>query len=193
MKIINLDIFLWRLRRRASKIAINNAFRFNISSRALPFTVCNNYSTSCTNIDSTLGNRKSVLSNVMVKYNSRIWDGFPHVSHPRIVSHIILYDGKKLSGYKPYHSTQYCNSIRYFSNVSVDSIAEAQVPTQFNYIFKTISDSEPVKIMQDFLLLMHDYTGLPWWSIIVLTTIIMRTIVTLPLSFYQVHSLIYLL
>ncbi|KAL6449108.1 hypothetical protein ACFW04_000660 [Cataglyphis niger] len=32
---------------------------------------------------------------------------------------------------------------------------------------------------------MHDYTGLPWWSVIVLTTIMMRTAITLPLSLYQ--------
>ncbi|KMQ94399.1 mitochondrial inner membrane protein cox18 [Lasius niger] len=32
---------------------------------------------------------------------------------------------------------------------------------------------------------MHDYTGLPWWSVIVLTTIMMRTAITLPLALYQ--------
>ncbi|EFN89339.1 Mitochondrial inner membrane protein COX18 [Harpegnathos saltator] len=48
-----------------------------------------------------------------------------------------------------------------------------------------MSESTPIKIAQDFLLWMHDYTGLPWWLVIVLTTVVMRATVTLPLSFYQ--------
>lgn len=184
MKIIN--IFLWRVK-RVSKIAVNNILCFNISS-ALPYTVCNNYNTFCTNIaqDLTFDDQQPILNNVMVKYSSRIRNNFPRVSHPRIVSHIILYNGKKFSECKPYHSDQYYNGIRYFSNAAVDSIAEAQVPMQFNPVFKAISESTPIKITQDSLLLLHDYTGLPWWSIIILTTIMMRTTVTLPLSFYQV-------
>ncbi|CAL1685066.1 unnamed protein product [Lasius platythorax] len=56
---------------------------------------------------------------------------------------------------------------------------------QFSGIFKTLSESTLVKISQDSLLWMHDYTGLPWWSVIVLTTIMMRTAITLPLALYQ--------
>ncbi|EFN71834.1 Mitochondrial inner membrane protein COX18 [Camponotus floridanus] len=56
---------------------------------------------------------------------------------------------------------------------------------QFSGIFKMLSESTHVKIAQDSLLWMHDYTGLPWWSVIVLTTIMMRTAITLPLSLYQ--------
>lgn len=187
MKIINLNIFLWRFK-RVSKITVNNALCFNISS-ALPYTIRNNYSTFCTNVAQDhliFDNQQPILNNVMVKYSSKLRNNFPHVSHPQIVSHIILYNGKKFSGCKPYHSNQYYNGVRYFSNVRVDSIAEAQVPTQFNAVFKAISESAPIKITQDSLLLLHDYTGLPWWSIIILTTVMMRTIVTLPLSFYQV-------
>lgn len=191
MKIINLDVFLWRFK-RVRKIAINNTTCFKISS-ALPYTICNGYNTSCTNIvqDLTLGNQQSTLSNVIVKYSSRIQNNFLYVSHPRIISHITLYNGRKHFGYKTYYGSQHYNSIRCLSNTSIDSIAKDQVQMQFSGIFKAISESAPVKITQDSLLLVHDYTGLPWWSIIILTTIMMRTTVTLPLFLYQVESHLY--
>lgn len=186
MKIINLDVFSLRLK-RISKIAVNNVTRFNMSSSTLPYTVCNNCNTSRTNIaqDLTLSNQQLILNNVTVKFSSRIQNNFPCVSHPRIVSHIILHNGKKYIGYQTCRSSQYYNSVRYLSNTGIDS-AETQVPMQFSGIFKVISESAPIKVAQDFLLLVHDYTGLPWWSVIILTTIVMRTTVTLPLSLYQV-------
>jgi len=64
-------------------------------------------------------------------------------------------------------------------------------PMQYNGIFKTLSESVPVNVAQDSLMWLHDSTGLPWWSVIALSTIMMRTIVTLPLSFYQVNWSIY--
>ncbi|XP_011881073.1 PREDICTED: mitochondrial inner membrane protein COX18 isoform X2 [Vollenhovia emeryi] len=79
--------------------------------------------------------------------------------------------------------------VRSYSNTGIDSIPEGHVPVQFHGIFKAISESAPIKTTQDSLLMVHDYTGLPWWLIIVLTTIIMRTTVTLPLSFYQLYIL----
>ncbi|XP_011691054.1 PREDICTED: mitochondrial inner membrane protein COX18 isoform X2 [Wasmannia auropunctata] len=192
MKIKNLDVFLKRLK-GVSKIANRNATCFNVTSTASSYTVCNDYSTSRTHIaqDLTFNNHQSMLnnvSNVTVKCSSRIQNNFLCVSYPRIISHIILYNGKKHVKCKTYHSSQYFNSVRYISNVGVDSIAEAQVPTQFNGVFKVISESAPVKLTQDSLLLVHDYTGLPWWSVIILATIIMRTTVTLPLSLYQMKK-----
>lgn len=191
MKIKNLDVFLKRLK-GVSKIANRNATCFNVTSTASSYTVCNDYSTSRTHIaqDLTFNNHQSMLnnvSNVTVKCSSRVQNNFLCVSYPRIISHIILYNGKKHVKCKTYHSSQYFNSVRYISNVGVDSIAEAQVPTQFNGVFKVISESAPVKLTQDSLLLVHDYTGLPWWSVIILATIIMRTTVTLPLSLYQLY------
>jgi len=111
------------------------------------------------------------------------------VSHPQIISPVISHSDrrKKRIGCKTYYSSQYYNGIRCFSSTSVDSIAENQVPMQFSGIFKMLSESTLVKIAQDSLLWMHDYTGLPWWSVIVLTTIMMRTAITLPLSLYQVY------
>ncbi|XP_077267073.1 cytochrome c oxidase assembly protein COX18, mitochondrial [Temnothorax americanus] len=188
MKIINFDISLWRLK-RVSQISINNVTCFNMLSSALPYAACNDYSTSCTNVaqDLTLGNQQFTLNNVTVKHSSGIQNNFLYMSHPRIASHIILYNGKKHVGYKPYRSGQYHNGIRHLSSAGIQSAAETQLPMQFNGIFKAISESAPIKVAQDSLLFVHDCTGLPWWSVIILTTIMMRTTVTLPLSFYQLY------
>ncbi|KAG5328489.1 COX18 protein, partial [Acromyrmex charruanus] len=182
MKIINLDIFLWRLK-RVNKIVVSNTTCFNTLSTALPYSVCNDCNTNIAK-DSTFSNQQSMFNNVIVKHSSKIQN---FLSHPRIVSHIMLCTERKCIGYK-YYGSQYYN-VRYLSNTGIDSITEVQVPMQFNGIFKAISESAPIKITQDFLLLVHDCTGLPWWSVIVLTTIMMRTAVTLPLSLYQLYIL----
>ncbi|KYN05481.1 PREDICTED: mitochondrial inner membrane protein COX18 [Cyphomyrmex costatus] len=185
MKIIKLDIFLWRLK-RVNKIAVSNATCFNILTTALPYSVCNDCSTKIAK-DLIYNNQQSMSNNVIIKHGSKI-QNFLYISHPRIVSHAMLYNERKHGGYKSYRSSQY-NNIRYLSNTGIDSVAEVKVPMQFNGLFKAISESAPIKISQDFLLLVHDYTGLPWWSVIVLSTIMMRTAVTLPLSLYQLYIL----
>lgn len=39
--------------------------------------------------------------------------------------------------------------------------------------------------MQDLLVQIHDYSGLPWWASITLSTVLFRTAITLPLTIYQ--------
>ncbi|SPP85381.1 cytochrome c oxidase assembly protein COX18, mitochondrial [Drosophila guanche] len=51
--------------------------------------------------------------------------------------------------------------------------------------WQTLSNSTPVAYMQDALIQIHDYSGLPWWSSIVLSTFLFRGVVTLPLTIYQ--------
>lgn len=66
------------------------------------------------------------------------------------------------------------------------------VHRQFSYqetvagIWKSISDSKPVAYLQDGLVFLHDTTGLPWWATIVVSTVLLRTIITLPFAVYQV-------
>lgn len=171
-----------------------NATYFNVLPNTLSLTTRNNYSTSfCTNIiqDLTFLNQRLVsLNNVISRqYSSRLRNNFYYMSHPQIISPIISSRSdkrEKYKGCKTYYSSQYYNGIRYFSSANIDSVTENQIP-QFNFIFKMLSESTIVKIAQDSLLWMHDYTGLPWWSVIVLTTIMMRTMITLPLSLYQVY------
>ncbi|KAH8364218.1 hypothetical protein KR084_003972 [Drosophila pseudotakahashii] len=51
--------------------------------------------------------------------------------------------------------------------------------------WQTLSNSTPVAHMQDVLIKIHDYSGLPWWASIVLSTFLFRSVVTLPLTIYQ--------
>lgn len=51
--------------------------------------------------------------------------------------------------------------------------------------WQTLSNSTPVAYMQDVLTQIHDYSGLPWWASIVLSTFLLRSVVTLPLTIYQ--------
>ncbi|KAM8710850.1 hypothetical protein ACLKA7_017474 [Drosophila subpalustris] len=51
--------------------------------------------------------------------------------------------------------------------------------------WQTLSHSTPVAYMQDALTQIHDYSGLPWWASIVLSTFLFRGIITLPLTIYQ--------
>jgi membrane protein insertase Oxa1/YidC/SpoIIIJ len=53
--------------------------------------------------------------------------------------------------------------------------------------FKSLSESRPVEFAQEFNENFHDLTGLPWWGSIILSTFIVRSCVTLPLSVYQVR------
>ncbi|KAL0104427.1 hypothetical protein PUN28_017275 [Cardiocondyla obscurior] len=173
-------MFLRRFKRIGNG-TINNAACFNISSSVSPYSA-SSYSKNVAR-DFTLDNQQSKSNNTAIKFSSRVQ------SNSFIVSHILLRNERTYVKCKPYHSGQYYNSIRYVSNSGINSVAEVQDPTQFSGIFKVISESAPVKVAQDSLLFMHDYTGLPWWLVIVLTTVMIRTVVTLPLSFYQLYIL----
>lgn len=194
------NTFLRQLKQiNTHRVNINNANYFKIPSRTLFHTVCNNYSMSCANIAHDLDHNREqpvLLNNVITKQHSSIrHNNFScishHLKHHWIFSSVILCNGKRHIGHKTYHGSQNYNNIRYFSSTGIDSISEVKVPMQLSGIFKTLSESMPIKIVQDSLLWVHDYTGLPWWLVIVLSTVIMRTTVTLPLSFYQVYIYIY--
>ena len=47
--------------------------------------------------------------------------------------------------------------------------------------YYTTTEFFPVKLAQDYTLAVHDFTGLPWWASIILCTIMLRTVITLPL------------
>ncbi|XP_055384322.1 cytochrome c oxidase assembly protein COX18, mitochondrial [Condylostylus longicornis] len=50
--------------------------------------------------------------------------------------------------------------------------------------YQTMSNSTPVAYIQQGLVEIHDFTGLPWWASIMLSTFLFRTLVTLPLAIY---------
>ncbi|XP_011143328.1 cytochrome c oxidase assembly protein COX18, mitochondrial isoform X1 [Harpegnathos saltator] len=178
------NIFLRPLKQ--VRININNANCFKMLSKIAFHTVCNSYSTSCTNITQDLNFDYQQLNNIILeRHSSTQQNNFSHMFYPRFVSPVILCNRKRWLEYKTYHANQSYSGIRHFSSTNIDVISEVKAPMQFSGIFKTMSESTPIKIAQDFLLWMHDYTGLPWWLVIVLTTVVMRATVTLPLSFYQ--------
>jgi mitochondrial inner membrane protein COX18 len=49
----------------------------------------------------------------------------------------------------------------------------------------TLSSSKPVGFLQDTLIQFHDTTGMPWWSTIVVSTVLLRGLITFPLALYQ--------
>lgn len=56
-------------------------------------------------------------------------------------------------------------------------------------VFLWMSESTPVSYAQEFLLFIHSSSGLPWWTTVILTTVFVRTVVTLPLAIYQNYIL----
>lgn len=69
---------------------------------------------------------------------------------------------------------RYQNNYRHFS-----------IAASISNLWITISNSTPVAYFQQGLVTFHDTTGLPWWATIVLSTILLRSCVTVPLTIYQ--------
>ncbi|XP_068460289.1 cytochrome c oxidase assembly protein COX18, mitochondrial [Clinocottus analis] len=51
--------------------------------------------------------------------------------------------------------------------------------------YGSLSDSAPVHLCEDFLVSVQQVSGLPWWLSIVVATLSVRTLITLPLATYQ--------
>ncbi|XP_041799664.1 cytochrome c oxidase assembly protein COX18, mitochondrial [Chelmon rostratus] len=51
--------------------------------------------------------------------------------------------------------------------------------------YGALSDSAPVHLCEHFLVNMQQVSGLPWWLSIVMATLSVRTLITLPLAAYQ--------
>uniref|UniRef100_UPI0037E993D7 cytochrome c oxidase assembly protein COX18, mitochondrial n=1 Tax=Semicossyphus pulcher TaxID=241346 RepID=UPI0037E993D7 len=51
--------------------------------------------------------------------------------------------------------------------------------------YSGLSDSVPVHLFEHFLVSMQQVSGLPWWLSIVVATLSVRTLITLPLAAYQ--------
>ncbi|KAF2899096.1 hypothetical protein ILUMI_07085 [Ignelater luminosus] len=73
-------------------------------------------------------------------------------------------------------------------NFSFQSSIESIIKTQTG-IFRTISESTPVEYLQNFVVDVHDITGLPWWATVMCTTVLLRSSVTVPLAIYQNYIL----
>ncbi|EZA53388.1 hypothetical protein DMN91_004592 [Ooceraea biroi] len=186
-------VFLRQFKRVAKVQTINNINNNNAyfitSSSTLFHTIHSDYGAfSCTSNAQDLARssqQPTLLKNLSAgRYSSGVRNNCFRMSHPGIISHAILYNRRKHVERKTGHSLCY-NSIRHLSTGGTDSVVQAAAPVQYSGIFKMLSESTPVKVAQDSLLWIHDYTALPWWLVVILTTIMIRTTVTLPLSFYQ--------
>ncbi|XP_066156904.1 cytochrome c oxidase assembly protein COX18, mitochondrial [Euwallacea fornicatus] len=74
--------------------------------------------------------------------------------------------------------------LMHYRDFSVKSSVESMVGTQSG-IFETLSKSTPVTYCQEFLVQVHNYTGLPWWASILVSTVLLRSVITLPVAVYQ--------
>lgn len=72
----------------------------------------------------------------------------------------------------------------YKRNISIDGIVKWQEQT-----YNSIANSSLVNLMQDGLLYFHDTTGFTWSVTIITSTILIRTLMTLPLTVYQNYIL----
>lgn len=70
-------------------------------------------------------------------------------------------------------------------------VRTTQIPIRYNSwsesvagIYTEISNSQLVHLCQQSLILTHEYTGLPWFGTIFITTIALRSMITLPLAVY---------
>lgn len=109
------------------------------------------------------------------------------------LGHIIRISRRGFSNFRYYKPLLLINSSDLLSNkchrqFSVQTTVESLVKTQSG-LFKWLSESTPVEYAQNFLLSVHDSTGLPWWGSIICTTVLLRTTVTLPLAVYQYYIL----
>ena len=76
------------------------------------------------------------------------------------------------------------NHVRQYSNSGVTIVNDT---LRYNHgIFQMISESITVEWVTETFRFMHCQTGLPWWAGIVLTTILSRTFINLPLSILDV-------
>ncbi|KAG7212823.1 hypothetical protein KM043_002180 [Ampulex compressa] len=58
----------------------------------------------------------------------------------------------------------------------------------YNNLFHSISCSAPVEFAQNLLLSIHSAIGLPWWAVIMLSTISVKAFISLPLAVFQEHN-----
>lgn len=109
----------------------------------------------------------------------------------------LLRNVRLYSGFSKSSSTISCISDRLFNiephqtpikcfhrNLSFQGFLEWQAQTYSN-----VSNSYIVELMQNGLLYFHDTTGLPWWATIVTSTMLLRSLMTLPLTVYQSYIL----
>lgn len=78
------------------------------------------------------------------------------------------------------------NHVRQYSNSGATIVNDTL--RYNNGIFQMISESITVEWVTEAFRFMHYQTGLPWWASILLTTILSRTLINLPLNILDLHN-----
>lgn len=52
--------------------------------------------------------------------------------------------------------------------------------------YNSLAESGPVHLCEQYLMGVQQVTGFPWWLSIIMSTVMVRTLITLPLASYQV-------
>jgi len=124
-----------------------------------------------------LRNKSKVLCYSAKRNTSDLNSCYSILQHNRLVSELNMKNTPWTSSLRPYFQ------IRHISGQSGVETFGA-----WTHVYLWLSESTPVGCAQDLLLYVHNSTGLPWWTTIILATVLLRTVVTLPLAMYQVCS-----
>lgn len=89
----------------------------------------------------------------------------------------------KLLGFPTHSGQTIASPKRHLSFAWLDSLAVTQAGW-----FQALSKSQLVEVLMGGLQGFHNYTHLPWWASIILTTVLMRGMLTFPLVVFQVGS-----
>ncbi|CAD7004432.1 mitochondrial inner membrane protein COX18 [Ceratitis capitata] len=126
------------------------------------------------------------------KIGQHIYQQHQHVITQRKISSISAKCGsvRRVNNYKNSNTSTACvfqlQQRGLSEAASVNAAASTiQVQSPFSGIWLSLSQSTPVAYMQDALIALHDSSGLPWWASIVMSTVLFRTFITLPLAIYQ--------
>lgn len=82
---------------------------------------------------------------------------------------------------------------RCLSHSTVSTVAVQQVNCKFypqrrqfsESFWNSVSSSGPVNFAMQSITQLHDVSGLPWWSTIIVSTVLLRATITFPLGIYQ--------
>lgn len=92
-----------------------------------------------------------------------------------------LSEARTLSGVRTLSGTRTLSGVQTLSGTRTLSSGGAGAAGWYS----SLSDSPPVHLCEQCLVSLQQVSGLPWWLNIVISTLAVRTLITLPLAAYQ--------
>lgn len=149
-------------------------------------------------VNNAISNKRSNQTNHILIINRAKQNGIyekqckfssTHTSVCKVINKRSSYLGTNPLFVKSDFTIRNCCNVRQISSF-FERVTDSLYTNYFNLIY-TISGSTPVTFIQDSLVWLHTYTGLPWWATIILATSLLRLTISLPLSIYQVFNYIH--